>query len=100
MAVHTKIRKVFDDQNSCIYELSSDLVNKNCFATINKSNQIIYFHTQKTDGRPIFTYELNNAEDKKMPADKEYRLLIIHTLQKLIPAIKKGIFPQYLDKCS
>ena len=100
MAVHTKIRKIFDDQVTCIYELSSDLVHTHCFAKINKKEDMIPFYTQKIYENPIFTYQLNSNEDQLMPTDKEYKLLIIHGLQKLIPTLTSKNFPLFLDKCS
>lgn len=100
MAVHTKIRKIFDGFDTCVYELSSDIVKQHCFAEIDRLKHIINFYANKACTDLIFKYQLHDTSDQKMPAEKTHKLLIVHGLQKLVPALQSNNFPEYLDKCS
>lgn len=99
MAIHTRIRKIFDSTQECIYALSSDLRSVACFAKINKLEKRISFYKNERCKDLIFEYILEQKNDQPL-SNNEFKLFIVHGLQKIIPALKHDNFPDYLDKCS
>lgn len=99
MARYTKITKISERDNTHVYEICNDSNTADCYAVLDGINKVIKIYKDPSLKELIFEYDISNDKDLHKPFGT-YAYLFSSGLQKLIPAVKKGIFPQYLDKCS
>ena len=99
MARYTKITKVSESNNNHVYEICNDSDTADCYAVLDGTNKFIRIYKDALLKELLFEYDTHNEKDQYKPFGNHAKLLS-SGLQKLIPAIKKGIFPQCLDKCS
>lgn len=99
MARYTKITKISESNNNRVYEICNDSDTGDCYAVLDGINKVIKIYKDLSLKELIFEYDTLNDKDLHKSFDT-YAYLFSRGLQKLIPAMKKGIFPQYLDKCS
>ena len=99
MAVYTKITKISESNNNHIYEICNDSDRVDCYAVLDGIHKTIKIYKDALLKELLFEYEAFNDKDINKPFGVHAHLFG-RSLQKLIPAIKKGIFPPYLDKCS
>ncbi len=99
MARYTKITKISESNNTHVYEICNDSNTADCYAFLDETNKVIKIYKDPSLKELVFEYNTLNDTDLHKPFGP-YAYLFSSGLQKLIPAIKKGVFPQYLDKCS
>ena len=97
MTRYTKITKISETNNNHVYKISNDSNTADCYAILNETNQVIKIYRDLSLKDLLFEYDASNNSDIHKPFGI-HAYLFSSGLQKLIPAIKKGIFPQYLDK--
>ena len=99
MAIYTKITKISENNDNHVYEICNDSNSVDCYAVLDGTNKVIKIYRDPSLKELLFNYDATNDKDINKPFGIHAHLFG-RALQKLIPAIKKGIFPQYLDKCS
>ena len=96
---YTKITKISETNNNHVYEICNDSDTADCYAVLDGTHKVIKIYKDALLNELIFEYDASNDKDLHKPFGV-YVHLFSSGLQKLISAVKKGIFPQYLDKCS
>ena len=99
MARYTKITKISESNNNHVYEICNDSNTVGCYAVLDGTNKVIKIYKDPLLNELIFEYDVFNDSDVHKPFGPQ-AYLFSGGLQKLIPAIKNGVFPPYLDKCS
>lgn len=102
MGVHTKITKIFEENKKYIYEICNNSEKVDCFTVIDEQSKTIYFYRDINLQNLFFEYTVfddPSIENKQICGLPESPLFAM-SLIKLVPAVRKGIFPKHLDKCS
>ncbi len=102
MGVYTKITKIFENQDKHVYEICNNSTKVDCYALIDAQLKTIFFYRDAALQDCFFEYivfddpDIENKQICGLPDSPLFAMSLI----KLIPAVRKGVFPPYLDKCS
>lgn len=103
MARYTKIVKVFRDTNQHMYEIYNGTKSPDCYAVLNDIEKSIHIYKDAGLHELIFKYIITDNEEtnnKQLARTWPNQPLFICALLNLIPAVKKGSYPDDLSRCS